>query len=61
MAIKHLKRAPVNLTEKSWYYEDGRGIQVYAQVEKTEGTTIGLPVIPWSKIRASLKRKDRKV
>ena len=61
MAYKHLKRAPINLTAKSWYYEDKRGIQVFAQIEKTEGTTVGLPIIPWAKIRSSLKRKDRKL
>ena len=61
MSKKHLKLAPINLTPKSWYYEDERGIQVFTQIEKTDRTTIELPIIPWSKIRSSLKRKDRKL
>ena len=55
MAYEHMKREPITITEKSWYYESSKGIQVY--VEDDKFGVISTPVVPWKLIKASLKRK----
>ncbi len=45
---------PQRLGDNAWYYEEKGGLIVY-----TRQTTINKhAVIPWSKLRASLKRHD---
>ena len=58
MASQHLSRSPIEPSENSWYYEEPEGIKLY--VKTVDGST-EIVLIPWAALRASLKRKDRKL
>ena len=53
---QHLKRNPQHLTEHAWWYEESGGVTVV--VEPQKDTRIFK--ILWRKIRASLKRLEKK-
>ncbi len=60
MSKKDLSREPQNVDEYNWYYEGSSGIEI---VHKTlDG--YGFPkndhiIIPWRKLKASLKRLEK--
>ena len=59
MANKHLSLFPKKIDKNNWYYEDIDGIEiVHVPVNYQDTAHIK---IPWRKIRASLRRKDRKL
>lgn len=60
MANKHLSLEPQNVTKELWYYEEARGINIVHEI-KSSGHYIRTDqiLIPWSKIRRSLKNKDK--
>lgn len=51
---KNLNRKPHVIDEKSWWYEENRGISII--IEPHDGTTEKR--INWRVIRSALKRKD---
>jgi len=62
MANRHLSLKPYNLPrgekgEETWLYEERGGLAVMCQI--AVGRVIGVGTIPWRKIRAALKRKDK--
>lgn len=56
MALKHLSGNPHKVTDDFWWYEENGGITLCVRADQK---TL-LFDIPWSAIRAALKRKDRK-
>jgi len=63
VANKHLKRDahhPGGLTNW-WWYEEPRGMFVIHQQTDAQGNTMqpASVVIPWSALRAALRRKDK--
>ena len=59
MSNKDLSGKPHKIVSNGdmWWYEDGRGIEVYCMREN-KPTAIG--TITWRAIRNALKRKDKK-
>lgn len=58
MAKEHLSLKPHNLSEKVWWYDNMKGIEiVVAHFDSKVNTEI--VVIPWRSIKAALKRKDK--
>ena len=59
MVDKDLSRNPHNIRgeEDIWWYEDPKGIRVYAGQNVPRSLKSGL--IPWKIIRAALARKDK--
>jgi hypothetical protein len=61
MSTKHLSMFPQQITDDCWYYEEPKGLvimhRIYAHNIYLKTDRI---VIPWSKIRKSLNRKDKK-
>lgn len=59
MARKHLQIKPHTSKHHSWawWYEDFAGIMVV--MDKAQHPTLPVFTIPWTAIRAALKRKDR--
>ena len=56
-----LSLSPQNINDRTWYYEDKKGIEVYHEVYDGDRFIKTVSVtVPWSKIRRSLKRKDHK-
>jgi hypothetical protein len=57
-----LSRAPQNVGVNDWYYEEPKGIQViheiYDAYDPTHYIRTDRVLIPWSMLRASVKRKD---
>jgi hypothetical protein len=62
MSKKHLKRSPHGIKKAencvAWWHEDNGGIDVRFSMQSQ--TPQGNVFIPWSSIRAALKRKDKK-
>jgi hypothetical protein len=57
-----LLRAPqhVGYDESWWFYEEGRGLVIVVEPLVPRSAPTRTVVIPWLRIRAALKRKDRK-
>ena len=57
-----LSRKPQDLKEDWWYYEVPKGIEIYHEIKTISEGYIKTDsiLIPWDKIRKSLKRKDHK-
>jgi len=53
MSKKHLSLAPQNINENCWYYEEPKGILIIQECNPLQ------ILIPWGKLRASFKRKDK--
>jgi hypothetical protein len=62
MANKHLSNKPQNVKEDVlWYHEEPRGINIVHEIrEGARYIRTDQITIPWGKIRASLRRKDKK-
>ena len=58
MSNKHLSLRVTNLNKTTWLYETKAGFELYA--DSLPGGVFFSAIIPWRKIRAALKRKDRK-
>ena len=62
MSKKHLQRGPHSISKSenclAWWYEDNGGIDVRFSMQTQAGG--GNMFIPWSSIRAAMKRKDKK-
>lgn len=60
MANKDLRRAPHNRKDgKVWWYEQPSGIYMCVDPKTEKIGGIIKVEIPWSSLRAALKRKDR--
>lgn len=59
---KHLSCKPQDVTNRLWYYEEPSGITVVHEIFQADGSYLRTDqiVIPWTKIRRSLQRKDKK-
>jgi hypothetical protein len=55
MANKHLRLAPVNLSNNVWFYEESGGMVLVVDF----GTGIDQFKISWRRLRAMIERKDR--
>jgi len=55
MSNKHLKRSPYDPCHDCWYYEDTKGIEIYAG---PHGDSRHF-TITWRRVRGMLARKDR--
>ena len=55
-----LSNSPQHVDEDTWFYEERRGILVVRRVYNAGGEFVQTEqfMIPWSKLRASLNRKD---
>lgn len=61
-----LSLKPQGVTDELWYYEEPRGIEIIHEIRVADHLTGTLSryvrtdhiLIPWRKIRASLRRKD---
>ena len=61
MSNKHLSLEPYTIDSNTWIYEGPDGLSLYLEVQdKSRNQWVELKIIPWRKIRAALKRKDRK-
>lgn len=61
MANKDLLLKPHNISEDQWWYEDARGIGIYARLRDENDFALGNThvEIPWRSLRAALARKDK--
>lgn len=56
-----LSRNPQHVTDELWYYEEKKRINIVHEIRVNERfVRTDLIMIPWKKIRTSLKRKDAK-
>ena len=55
-----LSLEPQHINPRLWYYEETAGMKLVIEVRDNSGRDIRTDqvLIPWSKIRESLKRKD---
>ena len=62
MADKHLSGKPHGTHPHFWWYEERAGLLMVVESRDNEGNYIRTECykIPWSALRAALKRKDRK-
>lgn len=61
MATKHLSLNPQIIDQRVWYYEQSAGIDIVYEIYDEKGyLRTDAFLIPWSKLRKSLKRKDKK-
>lgn len=65
MSRKHLRRDPQHVAKDQtwWYYEEPAGLTVVVEPRAPFGeksATTRMVILPWSRIRAALKRKDAK-
>ena len=61
MSVKHLSTNPQQISATDWYYEEASGLEVIHEVRDLNSNQYIRTdrfFIPWSKVRASLKRKD---
>ena len=60
MSDKDLSLKPFHLTKEWWYYEDSKGIEILHEI-KAKGKYVRTDniTIPWRKILASVKRKQK--
>lgn len=61
--MRKLSRDPQHVCDGLWYYEDNGGISLvidWAKLHPKHETAQKIVLIPWRKLRASLKRKDAK-
>ena len=62
MSRKHLLSEPqfVAHDESWWFYEENRGICIVVEPVIPKSAPTRSVTIPWARIRAALKRKDRR-
>ena len=61
MGDKYLSPNPQKINDTNWYYEEPGGIEIIHQVHSPGGyLKTDHILISWKKLRASLRRKDKK-
>lgn len=61
MASMNLLRAPTDVDDNTWFYEEMGGLLVVHQVIDNSGQHLSTDTftIPWRKIQAALKRRGK--